>query len=265
MQILSLVCGCVAVVEFVRAGPAESLRVFSEFRSLDPARLLDGEILGERGALMAFQQGICAQTCFAVPMPAAEAAQRLQLWDPAQHDAPNVLAFTALALPCVATDFDNLSLNPNQRAHRWLLDKSFATTAARSDLNLSYGEARQLADCAKTKPDSQGMSGIWAKLLLERALGFQRHGFAGVQPYEAGGKAISPVEVLGTMLREKPEVGREFAQWFERSGVLGNAPAERLTPFHYWGLCEANRRATLAQSMSWRSATTTNFWMRSIT
>jgi hypothetical protein len=32
---------------------------------------------------------------------------------------------------------------------------------------------------------------------------------------------------------------------FGCSGVLGNEPANRLTPFQYWGLCEANHRGAL--------------------
>jgi hypothetical protein len=245
ISLLYSLFGCVAMVEFAAGDPVESLKNFSEFRSLDPSRLLDGEILGERGSLMAVPQGICAQTCFAVPVPALEAAQRLQLWDPSRHDAPNVLAFTAVRVPCAAGDFENLSLKPSQHALRWLVDKSLATTAGRSELNLTMSEARQLASSAKDNPNAQGVSTFWAKLLLERATAFQRQGLDGVPPYEVGGKAISPANLLRSMLREKPEVAREFAPLLERSGVLGNEPAGRLTPFYYWGLCEANHRGTL--------------------
>ena len=75
---LSLLVGGVGMPVLAVAGPVESLQNFSEFRSLKPARLLDGEILGERGALMTFPQGICAQTCFAVPVSATEAAQPIE-------------------------------------------------------------------------------------------------------------------------------------------------------------------------------------------
>lgn len=194
---------------------------------------------------MAVPQGISAQTCFAVRVPAGQAAERLQLWDPGQHDAPNVLAFSEVRLPCEAADFETLSLKPSHRALRWLLEKSLATSAGRSELNLTTGEARELAAWTKDNPDSQGVSSFWSKLLLERATAFQRHGFAGVSPYEVSGPAISPVKLVQTMLREKPELAREFAPIFERSGVLGNEPAGRLTPFFYWGLCEANRRGAL--------------------
>jgi hypothetical protein len=194
---------------------------------------------------MAFTQGIFAQTCFAVPVSAAEAAQRLQAWDPAQHQAPNVLSFTQVPVPCDADDFQTLELKPNQHALRWLLDRSLETTPARSELNLSHNEARQLAAYAKANPDPKGVSSFWAKLLQDRAMAFQRLGFAGVTPYEVGGKTVSPVKLLQTMLREKPEVAREFAPLLQKCGALGEQPTEALTPFLYWGLCEANHRGTV--------------------
>jgi hypothetical protein len=242
---LGLLFASVVTSDLAAASLAESLKSFSEFRLLDPSHLLNGEILGECGSLMAVPQGICAETCFAVSLSAAEAAERLQLWDPAHHDAPNVLAFNPVRMPCDAADFESLSLSSSHRALRWLLEKSLATRAGRSELNLAVSETRQLAAWAKDNPGPQGVSAFWSKLLLGRAKAFQEQGFAGVSPYEIGGKAISPAELVRAMLREKPGIAREFAPLFERSGVLGNQPAERLTPFHYWGLCDASRRGAL--------------------
>jgi hypothetical protein len=241
----NLLLGCIATVGVAGSDPVDGLKRFSEFRALDPAQLLKGEILGQRGALMAVPQGISAQTCFAVPVPAEEAAERLQLWDPARHDAPNVLSFSPVRVPCDSGDFEGLKLTPNHHAIRWLLDKSLSTSPGKSELNLTAEEARQLANWAKSNRDPQTVSAFWSKLLLERTRAFQRLGFAGVSPYETGGKPISPARLIGTMLREKPEIAREFAPLLERSGVLGNEPAGRLTPFHYWGLCEANHRGAL--------------------
>jgi len=232
-------------VAFGATDPVEDVKRFSEFRTLDSSRLLEGEVLGERGSLMEFPQGIFAQTCFVVPVPPDEAAQRLQLWTPSPRQAPGVLAFSPVSVPCAAGDFQSLSLRPTNHAVRWLLDKSLKTTGGRSDLNLSLSEARELDAAAKSHPDAQSMSTYWAQLLQARTTSFQREGFAGVIPYEAGGKTISPTEDLRTMLREKPAVEREFISLLERCGLLGKQGGETLTPFHYWGLYEIDHCGTL--------------------
>jgi len=243
--LLSLLVGYAATAGFALPNPVESLKRFSAFRSVDSARLVDGEILGERGSLMDFPQGITAQTCFVLPVTAAEAAQRLQTWDPSPHEALNVLAFSPIGLPCQGADFASLDLRSSNHALRWLLDKSFAATTGKSELNLTRDEARQLADCAKGNPAPQAVSACWAKLLLQRVALFQRQGFAAVPPYETSGKTISPADQLQAMLREKTAMTHEFAPLLMQSGVLGREPAPTLTPFYYWGLCEANRHGTL--------------------
>jgi hypothetical protein len=243
--LLDLLSLSIAMAGFATGGPADSLKAFSDFRSLDPARLLDGEIVGKRGALMDFSEGIRAETCFAVPVPPREAAHRLQVWDPFRRQSPNVLAFSQVSIPCVAADFESLSLKTSHRAIRWLLEKSLATTGERSELNLTHDEASRLANSARANPDPQSLSAFWAKLLLDRARAFQRQGFAGLPPYETSGKAVAPAALLQTMLREKAELAREFTPLLQQTGVLGSEPTPSLKPFLYWGLCEANRRGTL--------------------
>ena len=244
--LLRVALGCVLATPVIAKDPVEDLKSFSEFRTVNLPRLLAGDIIGERGALMDFPQGIVAQTCFVVPLPAKEAAQRLQVWDPSsREESPNVLAFNPVGSPCQTEDFDNLDLNASQRSVRWLLDKSRATTATKSDLNLTRDEAAQLAACAQRLPESQALNACWSNILMQRATAFQRQGFDGVLPYEANGKTIFPAQQLRTMLTENAAVAREFAPLFAQCGVLGNKPTAALTSFNYWGLCDANRQGTL--------------------
>jgi hypothetical protein len=242
--LLSFLGACLSVATFAATDPLERLKSFSEFPAVDLRRLHAGDILGEPGSLMNFPQGISAQTCFAVPVTAEEAAKRLLVWDPSAHETLKAIAFHPVSEPCQAVDFQNLNLRSNKRSFLWLLDKTRATTAGESELNLTRDEARQLADCAKENPDPQAISGCWAKLLLERVTEFQRRGFSGVPPYEATGETVSPAAQLRAMLREQPTVAGEFAPLLEKCGVLGDEEAATLKPFHYWGLYEANHHAT---------------------
>ena len=109
--------------------PLEDVRRFSDFAAADLRHVLDGDILGTRGSLMNFPNGLSAQTCFVTPEAAAETARRLLIWDPLPHDALNVFAYQAMRGPCETADFQSLNLKSNQGAIRWLLDKTLATTA----------------------------------------------------------------------------------------------------------------------------------------
>jgi hypothetical protein len=226
--------------------PLSDVRSFSDFAAADFGRVLEGDILGARGSLMNFPNGLSAQTCFVTPEAAAETARRLQAWDPLPHEALKVYAYQAVRASCAAADFQTLSLKSSQSAVRWLLGRTLATTADKSDLNLTRAEAQQLATCAKSNPDAEDVGGCWVELLRERIAVFQRHGFDGLPPYEANGTTVSPATQLREMLREPPAVARQFATLLRRSGLLGGPSAGSITPTLYWTLFEANHRATLS-------------------
>jgi len=240
----SMLSAALSVPACAATDPLEQLKGFSEFPAVDVRRLQAGDILGEPGSLMSLPQGISVQTCFAVPLSAAEAAQRLLVWDPSPHASLKALAFHPVSEPSQAADFQNLTLKSDKRSVSWLLDKTHTTTADGSELNLTRTEARQLAECAKASPDPQGSGDCWAKLLLARATAFQSRGFAGVPPYEATGETVAPATQILAMLREQPTVSREFAELLRQCGVFGTDGGTKLKAFHYWGLYEANRRAT---------------------
>jgi hypothetical protein len=242
-----LVGGFLAMAAVATASdPLEDVKRFSDFAAADLRHVLDGDILGARGSLMNFPNGLSAQTCFVTPEAAAETARRLQVWDPLPHDALNVFAYQAMRGPCEIADFQSLNLESNQGAIRWLLDKTLATTANKSDLNLTRAEAQQLANCARTNPDPQDIGACWRDLLHERAAAFQRDGFDGLPPYEANGVAVSPGTQLREMMRDQPAVSRQFATLLRESGLLRGEPTGSLTPTLYWTLFEANHHATLS-------------------
>jgi len=226
--------------------PLDDVKSFSDFPAIDLHHVLDGDILGARGPLMHFPNGLSAQTCFVIPAAAAETVRRLQDWDPLPHEALKVFAYQAMCGPCEGADFQTLSLKSSQTAICWLLDKTLATTADKSDLNLTRAEAQKLASCAKGNPDPQDVSACWAELLRERVAVFQHEGFNGLLPYEANGVTVSPGTQLREMLRDQTAVARQFATLLWQSGLLGDNRAGSLTPTLYWTLFEVNHRAMLS-------------------
>jgi len=231
--------------DVAKTDPLQSLKSFSELASIDLRKLHAGEIRGEPGSLMSFPNGFWAETCFAVPVAPEEAAERLQFWNPSLHPTLKAIEFHQVSEPCNAADFQRLSFKLDNRPLRRLLDKSLATTARKSELNLSRDEARQLGDCAKGKPTPQVMADCWANLLLQRATAFQQGGFARVAPYDLNGEKLSPAAFLDAMVRERPAVALEFAPLLRQSGVLGDPRQVTLKAFHYWGVYEANHHGTL--------------------
>ena len=247
IALTGLVGGLFAVASVaIASDPLEDVRRFSDFAATDLHHVLDGDILGARGSLMHFPNGLSAQTCFVAPEEAAETVRRLLVWDPLAHDALNVFAYQPMRGPSEITDFQSLNLKSRQGSIRWLLDKTLATTADTSDLNLTRAEAQQLANCARSNPDPQEIGACWGELLQERAAAFQREGFDGLPPYEANGVTVSPGAQLREMLRDQPAVARQFATLLRQSGLLGGERDGALTPTRYWTLFEANHHATLS-------------------
>jgi hypothetical protein len=228
------------------SGPVETVKNFSDFQQIDVARLLSGDILSERGSLMNFPNGISAQTCFAVPLSAEDAAKRLQVWDPSPHTELKVYAFHALHIPCELADFRPLNFNNGQKPVRWLVDKMVASTPEKSELNLTRDEARELAGCVPKWADPQKVSGCWARLLLSRASAFQQRGLTGVLPYEVGGESVSPSEQVRTMLREQLAISHEFLPILKKIGLAGNTAVPSLTPFYSWSLFDADHHGTMS-------------------
>lgn len=244
-----LVAVCMGRAPSAVAGPVdpvEAIKSFSDFQQIDLNRLVNGDVLSERGSSMNSLNGISAQTCFIVPLPAEETAKRLQLWDPSPHAELKVYAFHALHAPCELADFQRLDFKNTQKPVRWLLDKTAASTPTKSELNLTRDEAAKLDGCVQKRANPQKVAACWADLLLARASAFQQKGLAGVRAYELAGESVSPFDQLRAMLREQLPVCHEFLPILNKTGLAGNEAEPSLTPFYYWTLFDADYHGTIS-------------------
>jgi hypothetical protein len=243
-------------------GPLESLKRFSSFSRVDLRRMLDGEILAERGSLMEFRNGITAETCFAVPTSAEETAKRLQTWDATPHEALKVYAFQTLHSPCEPGDFQRLSFKSNQHPIRWLLERTKGSTPDKSEFNLSHSEAQKLAGCVDKNSDPDRVASCWAELLMARTTSFQRQGLGGVAPYEMMGDTVLPMTQLRTMLAEQLPVANEFWPILHRIGLFGSTNgAVALAPFYYWTMFDADHHGTITLGAVYQLAVDDHFQM----
>ena len=256
--------GVFAATPLRAQGPAEALKGFSDFQKIDLNRLLGGDILAERGSLMNFPNGISVQTCFATSSSAEETANRLQAWDPSPYADLKVYTFRKLPVPAELADFQNLDFKSGQRPVRWLLDKTVATTATKSELNLTRDEVKELAACTEGRSDPQKAAECWAKLLFGRASQFQQKGLAGMLPYETAGNAVSPATQLRSMVLEQLLIVREFAPVLKAIGLLGSGTSTSLTPSYYLTLFDANHHGTLALGAVYRVAVGDHFQLADV-
>jgi hypothetical protein len=223
--------------------PVSSVKGFSDFPKLNLSSLLAGEILAERGSLMGFPNGISVQTCFVVPVTAGGTVKRLQGWDPSTHQDLKVFAYQSLHHPVELADFGKVTFKSNAYPVRWLRDKIVATTATKSELNLSHAEAQALASCVQKTADSGKVADCWANLLAGRASAFQARGYAGAAAYELGNENVLPGFQLRSMLQEQPAISREFAPILRQSGLF-NGVTTNLGPVYYCNYFEADHKAT---------------------
>lgn len=243
--VLAVMCGVLSRGGVATAAdPAAGLKGFSDFRQVDLKRLLDGEILTERGSLMNLRTGIATQSCYAVPLSPAETAKRLQQWNPLPHAALNVYQFHELRTPCAMADFKELDFKQNKRPVRWLLNKTLSVTAEDSDLNLSRLEAREIAKTLKKNSTPEEVAAAWSRLLFARAASFEARGFDGIPPYEVSGEKVSPAEQLRLMLKEKSQIAREFDPLIQKMKLFAGGASE-VKPFPYWNMFSSEGYGTI--------------------
>ena len=202
--------------------PLAGLKQFSDFSKIDIKRLLEGEILSQRGPLMRFPNGISSQLIFAVPTSPAETVKRLQTWDAKRCPSLKVYASHELSDPCELKEFDSLYqyIDPGLHPFKWLLEQTLATSGSSSGLNLTQIEAVGLAGCVGKDASPKTVGSCWAKLLFARASGFQRNGFASTLPYEFEVESVTPALHLRSMLQEQVGISREFTTILQRAGLV---------------------------------------------
>jgi hypothetical protein len=242
-----LLCGAVTAPSPSHASdPLENLKKFSDFKKIDVKRLLEGEILSQRGPLMNFPNGISTQISFYVPLSPEEVFQRQQTWNPTRCTSLKIYATGGLSSPCEPKDFKKLHLNPGDHPMKWLLEKTLTTATGKLELNLTSSEAHELDACVSKDSSPDSISSCWAKLLFARATAFQLKGLNGVLPYEVEGEFLSPAVQLRSMLQEQGKIIQEFAPLLQKTGMLGNVTGgSSLQPLYNWGFFDANHHATV--------------------
>ncbi|HJV35282.1 hypothetical protein [Geomonas sp.] len=247
--VLVFCCAAGAAATAQVTDPLAELKQFGGFQKIDVKRMLEGEILSQRGALMKFPNGISSQLCFAVPLSPSETVKQLETWDSKRYAALKVYASHELRDPVDPDEFNDLYryLDPGTAPLRWFWDQTLATTPRSSDLNLTQIEASELSRCVGKNADVKTIASCWGNLLHGRASSFQRNGFSKALTYDFDVEPINPASHLRALLQEQAPIAREFAPLLQSAGLLdGGGAIPPSKPTCYWRLFQADHHATLS-------------------
>lgn len=254
---LNVVLVCFSAVLTGRAAdPQAEIASFSKFAQIPLEKLAGGDILGHRGSLMTFRRGISTETCFVVMQPPEAVAKLIQEWDPSPHQSLQIHVHRAFPSTPTDKDFEGLRLTTDRFAMRRFVTKTLATKSAKSDLQMSREEARQIEeavrqnaaateDVRKTPADLTGA--CWQAILKMRAEQYLQGGPLALPPYEMGTEPLSPAREIASLLNENKTIAERFAPILNGMAITAPPAAEiAVAPaLNYWELFEAVELTTV--------------------
>lgn len=226
----------------------EQLQAFSLFSEVDLPKLIQGEVLTERGPLTDFRRGISGQSCYVARRSPAAVAERIQTSAPLV-DNDHVYFHAKIGSPVREADLAGLALNLRNSDVQRLVERTMKVTAASTDFCMSRGEATRMeAAVREGKGAGAEPSAIakqaWSALLMERIREFQQNGLQAVSPYDMEKQPISPSEEMRRLMREEPEVQARFQGLLEEVGLFPSKTETRLKGAGYAELLNAQIVAT---------------------
>lgn len=230
--------------------PVEEIKAFSLFEKVELPRLLQGDVITERGPLTDFRRGISGQSCYVVRRPPAAVAAYIQTASPSTTNSTDSVFFHAkLASPARDSDLAGLRFNLQRSDVRRLVDRTLSVTGESTYFCMSRAEGARVAVVVREgKSKALSPEGIakqaWTGLLLGRIREFQEKGLANVPPYDMEKPPVSPSDEMRRLLGEEPEVQGHFRGLFEETGILPSREGVRLKGSCYAELMDAQIVAT---------------------
>lgn len=245
-----LVLAMLRSTDLLAGDPLEEIKAFSLFEKVDLPKLLQGEVMTERGPLTNFRRGISGQSCYVVRRPPAAVAAYIQTTAPSTTNSSDSVYFHAkIASPARDSDLDGLRFNLQRSDVRRLVDRTLSVTEKSTDFCMSRAEATRVETVVR-EGKSKALSSediakqAWTGLLLGRIREFQEKGLANVFPYDMEKTPVSPSDEMRCLLGEEPEIQGHFRGLFEETGILPSPERARLKGSCYAELMNAQIVAT---------------------
>jgi hypothetical protein len=188
-----------------QAAPLEELRSLSLFPRIDLARLENGQIMVESGAVGDFPRGIHLEACYFIQAPIRAVGDSLLHWNPVDHKDVEVRLYREFSPPPTADDFKSLQLNRAVADDRWLLDETtkVAQGGESEDLHLTKAEVEII------RQHAQDPSEAWRQILRRRSGFISTGGFPAAAPYREE-EPVSPDSEFRGLLTLAPKAAQHF-------------------------------------------------------
>ena len=226
------------------------LSSFSLFSEVDLPKLLQGEVLTERGPITDFRRGISGQSCYVVRCAPAEVAAYIRTASPSITNRTDSIYFHAkIDDPARSDALAGIALDLPKSDVRRLVDRTMAVTAKSTDFCMSRTEGAR-AEVQILDGKAKGMASdaiakqVWTELLLGRLREFQEKGLGQVSPYDMERTPVSPSDEMRRLLEEEPEIQTQFQELLEETGLLPSKKETRRKSAGYAELMDAQIVAT---------------------
>jgi hypothetical protein len=201
-----------------------SVLAFSAFagQNVDLNALAGGQVMQQRGPIMAFSRGITSQALFVINAPPADVAKKLTTWSPQSHSDLKVWLHKQLPLQPTVADYGGLAEVPDNSSVGFQYKAMEDFNPSSPSLQVSKEEA-QLIAAAK----AQGGGGkaiferVWPQILLGRVNAFLSGNGGASYAVSADGD-VHPLNDVKSLLHSDPKVYGEYQH------LLNQTPAKAL-------------------------------------
>jgi hypothetical protein len=195
---------------------------FSAFQNVDLNAMAGGQVLQQRGPIMAFPRGITSQSLFLINAAPADVARKLATWSPASHSDLKVWLHKPLPLRPTLADFGGLAELPDNSSVEFQYKALTDFNPSSPSLQVSREEAQLIASAAAQEKDGKALfQKVWPQILLGRVNAFLAGAGGSISDFGADGD-VSPLKDVKSLLHSDPKVYGEYQH------LLNGTPAKSL-------------------------------------
>ena len=225
------------------ADPLSEIAGFSVFGKVDLNELANGQVKTAAGQPMSTDRYLSVQSCFVVPNPPAKVIAAMKRFDPTAHRELKVYLHSDISGSPSAASFSKLQNPPKNSAVGSLVS---ATEKMSPDLQLSQAEAKKYSS-------GQPVFAFWIEVLTNRAQAFVSGGAAAEEPYSHSRQPVQPGKEFAGLVRQQPQVNRQFAGFLNSTGLLGGRGS--LKSDLYWELLQVEDEGVVTLGASYNRST----------
>lgn len=233
------------------ADPAQEIKGYSMFESIDIPALVKGEILAERGEAMEFERGLTVQTCYVVKRDVATTTALLERWDPVKHKEMDVYISHCFVEGEDPRFAELLKFDPTIRPVRRFFEEMLKAVEGESHMQMTADDLARLKSRFKKDENVESKEFVakaekfWAEMFATKFDQFAQKGMKGLPVYRIGGEDLSVATDIQTLLKEDQAISQRFHLLLKDS-LLSTTPEEktRKPDSYYWQIFKADKEST---------------------